>query len=83
MLWKAVDSNKMISKRRCALGILSVRVRLQLRRLCNLKALAEAGQRSARAERVPCREPSVPNVRGMDGDTDLQSWATFTSLPGP
>lgn len=44
MLWKVVDSNKTISKIRCALGVLSVRVRAQLRRPCNLKALGEAGQ---------------------------------------
>lgn len=46
--WKVADSNKMGSKIRCALGILSVRVRVQSRP-CNLKALAEAGQWSATA----------------------------------
>lgn len=44
MLCKVVDSNKMISKIRCALGILSVRVRVPWRRPCNLKGLMEAGQ---------------------------------------
>lgn len=32
-------------------------------------------------KRVPCREPSVPNARAMDGDMHFQSWATF--LLGP
>lgn len=33
-------------------------------------------------KRVPCREPSVPNARAMDGDMYFQSWATFLLGPG-
>lgn len=44
MLWKLIDSNKMIAKIRYALGILSVCVRVQLKRPHNLKTLEEAVQ---------------------------------------
>lgn len=44
MLWKLVDSNKLIAKIRRALDILSVCVTVQLRRPCNLKTLEKGVQ---------------------------------------
>lgn len=69
--WRVADSNKTISKIRCALGILSVRVRAPLRRLCNLKALGEAGQRSATAH---WKESPVGNPQSQMWELWMGTW---------